>query len=105
MGKLLYLPGDQKQPSGNQLVTLDDLEKFRINLLMDIRKMLEGQLAKPPKRWIKSCEVKKLLNISGGTLLTLRKTGQLPYKRVGGLMFYDAAEIDLTLTSPKRIPK
>ena len=54
MGKLLYLPGDQKQPSGNQLVTLDDLEKFRINLLMDIRKMLEGQLAKPPKRWIKS---------------------------------------------------
>jgi hypothetical protein len=77
MGKLLYLPGDQKQPSGNQLVTLDDLEKFRINLLMDIRKMLEGQLAKPPKRWIKSCEVKKLLNISGGTLLTLRKTGQL----------------------------
>jgi len=43
MGKLLYLPGDQKQPSGNQLVTLDDLEKFRINLLMDIRKMLEGK--------------------------------------------------------------
>jgi hypothetical protein len=74
MGKLLYLPGDQKQPSGNQLVTLDDLEKFRINLLMDIRKMLDGQLAKPPKRWIKSSEVKKLLNISGGTLMSLRKT-------------------------------
>jgi len=68
MGKLLYLPGEQKQPSGNQLVTLDDLEKFRIKLLMDIKKMLDGQRAKPPKRWIKSCEVKKLLNISGGTL-------------------------------------
>ena len=105
MGKLLYLPGDQKQPSGNQLVTLDDLEKFRVNLLMDIRKMLDGQLSKPPKRWIKSSEVKKLLNISGGTLLTPRKTGQLPYKRVGGLMFYDAAEIDLTLTSPKKIAR
>jgi hypothetical protein len=64
MGKLLYLPGDQKQPSGNQLVTLDDLEKFRINLLMDIRRMLDGQLSKPPKRWIKSREVEKLLNIS-----------------------------------------
>ena len=105
MGKLLYLPGDQKQPSGNQLVTLDDLEKFRINLLMDIRKMLDGQLSKPPKRWIKSREVKKLLNISGGTLMTLRKKGQLPFKRVGGLMFYDAAEIDLTLTSPKKLPR
>lgn len=105
MGKLFYLPGDQKQPSGNQLVTLDDLEKFRINLLMDIRKVLDGQLAKPPKKWIKSSEVKKLLNISGGTLVTLRKTGQLPFKRVGGLMFYDAAEIDLTLSPDKRSPR
>lgn|GEM_PF-374056 len=99
MGRLVYLPGDQKQPIGNQLVTLDDLQKFRIDLLMDIRKMLEGQLAKPPKRRIKSSEVKKMLNISNGTLLSLRKTGQLPFKRVGGLMFYDAGEIDLTLTN------
>ncbi|HEY4290237.1 MAG TPA: helix-turn-helix domain-containing protein [Puia sp.] len=105
MGKLLYLPGDQKQPSGNQLVTLDDLEKFRINLLMDMRKMLDGHLSKPAKRWIKSSEVKKILNISGGTLQTLRNNGQIPFKRVGGLMFYDAAEIDLTLTSPKRLPR
>ena len=105
MGKLLYLPGDQKQQSGNQLVTLDDLEKFRINLLIDIRKMLDGQLSKPPKRWIKSREVKKMLNISGGTLQALRNTGQLPFKRVGGLMFYDAAEIDLTLTSPKKLTR
>ncbi len=102
MGKLLYLPGDQKQPSGNQLVTLDDLEKFRVNLLMDIRKVLDGQLTKSPKRWLKSREVRKLLNISGGTLQTLRNTGQLPFKRVGGLIFYDAAEIDLTLASPKK---
>ena len=105
MGKLLYMQGDQKQPSGNQLVTLDDLEKFRINLLLDIRKILDGQMTKPPKRWIKSREVKKMLNISGGTLQTLRNTGQLPFKRVGGLMFYDAAEIDLTLTSPKKLTR
>jgi hypothetical protein len=102
MGKLLHMPGDQKQPSGNQLLTLDDLEKFRINLLMDIRKMLNGQLSKPPKQWLKSKEVRKLLNISGGTLQTLRNKGQLPFKRVGGLIFYDAAEIDLTLTGPQK---
>lgn len=105
MGKLLYMPGDQKQPSGNQLVTLDDLEKFRINLLMDIRKIQDGQSNKPPKHWLKSREVKKLLNISGGTLQNLRNTGQLPFKRVGGLIFYDAAEIDMTLTSPKKLAR
>jgi hypothetical protein len=101
MGKLLYIAGDQKRPSGNQLVTLDDLEKFRVKMMMDMKMMLEGHLAKPPKRWLKSNEVKKLLNISGGTLQTLRNTGQLPSKKVGGLVFYDADQIDLTLSSEK----
>jgi hypothetical protein len=67
--------------------------------------MLDGQTTKPPKRWLKSREVRKLLNISGGTLQTLRNTGQLPFKRVGGLMFYDAAEIGLTLTSLKKLTR
>jgi hypothetical protein len=103
MGKLLYMPGEQKQPSGNQLVTLDDLEKFRINLLMDIRKMLDGQLGNPPKRWLKSKEVRKILNISGGTLQTLRNNRKLPFTRIGGLIYYDAAEIDQILTKQKRV--
>jgi hypothetical protein len=97
------MPGDQKQPSGNQLVTLDDLEKFRINLLMDIRKMFDGQLGKPPKRWLKSKEVRKILNISGGTLQTLRNNRKLPFTRIGGLIYYDAAEIDQILTKQKRV--
>jgi hypothetical protein len=105
MGKLLYLPGDQTKPSGNQLVTLDDLEKFRVKMMMDIKMLLEGHVSKPPKRWIKSKEVRKLLNISGGTLQHLRNTGQLPSKKVGGLVFYDAAEVDQTLTCPKKPPR
>jgi hypothetical protein len=37
MGRLLYLTEDQQKPSGNQLVTLADLEKFRVTLMMDIK--------------------------------------------------------------------
>lgn len=103
MGKLLYIAGDQKHQSGSQLVTLDDLEKFRITLLTDIRMMLEGHLTKSSKRWIKSNEVRKLLNISGGTLQTLRNNGKLPFTRVGGLIYYDAAEIEQILTKQKRV--
>jgi hypothetical protein len=105
MGKLLYIAGNPQKPSGNQLVTLDDLEKFRVKMMMDIKMLLEGHTAKPPKRWLKSREVKQLLKISGGTLQHLRNTGQLPSKKVGGLVFYDAAEVDLTLTSPKKPPR
>jgi hypothetical protein len=102
MGKLLYVPGDRPTPSGSQLVTLDDLEKFRVMLMMDIKKMLEGHLGKTPKRWLKSFEVRQMLKISPGTLHTLRSTGKIPYTRIGGLIFYDAVEIDLILQSQKQ---
>lgn len=99
MGKLLYVPGDRPTPSGTQLVTLDDLEKFHVTLMMDIRKMLEGHLAKTPKRWLKSFEVRQMLKIPPGTLHTLRSTGKISYTRDGGLIFYDLVEIDLVLQS------
>ena len=102
MGKLLYVPGDRPTPSGSQLVTLDDLEKFRVTLMMDIKKMIEGHLGKTPKRWLKSYEVRQMLKISPGTLHTLRSTGKIPYTRIGGLIFYDAVEIDLILQSQKQ---
>jgi hypothetical protein len=105
MGRLLYITEDQQKPSGSQLVTLADLEKFRVTLMMDIKSMLEGSLGKPTKRWLKSHEVKKLLNISYGTLQTLRNNGKLPYTRIGGLIYYDATEIDQILISQKRAPR
>lgn len=102
MGKLLYITESPQKPSGAQLVTLDDLEKFRVTLMMDIKLMLEANLGKPAKRWLKSHEVRKLLNISGGTLQTLRNNGKLPYTRIGGLIYYDAVEVDRILTDRKR---
>jgi hypothetical protein len=102
MGKLLYIPEDRQSPSGSQIVTLDDLEKFRVKLMMDIKMMLEGNLGKTPKRWLKSCEVRQMLKISHGTLHTLRSNGKIPFTRIGGLIFYDACEIDRVLQDPKR---
>ena len=102
MGKLLYIPEDRQTTSGSQLVTLDDLEKFRVKLMMDIKMMLEGNLGKTPKRWLKSYEVRQMLKISTGTLHTLRSNGKIPFTRVGGLIFYDATEIDRVLQDQKR---
>jgi hypothetical protein len=39
-----------------------------------------------------------VLNISAGTLQTLRNNGKLPYTKIGGLIYYDATEIDGILT-------
>jgi len=102
MGKLIFVPGDRPTPSGSQLVTLDDLEKFRVTLMMDIKKMLEGRLGKTPKRWLKSYEVREMLKISHGTLHTLRCNGKIPFTRIGGLIFYDATEIERVLQDQKQ---
>lgn len=102
MTKLIYVPDDKQEPSGSQLVTLDDLEAFRVKLKMDIKMMLDGNTTKPAKRWLKSVEVRRLLNISPGTLQTLRNNGKLPFTKIGGLIYYDNQEIDQILASQKR---
>ena len=39
-------------------VNQDDLEKFRVKLIMDFKIMLEGHFGKQPKRCLKSLEVR-----------------------------------------------
>jgi excisionase family DNA binding protein len=102
MGKIVFIPDDRQSSPGNQLVTLDDLEKFRVKLMMDIKMMLEGQFGKTPKRWLKSQEVTQLLKISKGTLYALRANGKIPFTRIGGLIFYDALEIERVLQAQNR---
>ena len=64
MSKFIYVPREDQAPFGSQVVTLDDLERSRVTLMMDIKKVLDGQLARSPKRWVKSHEVQELLKIS-----------------------------------------
>ena len=76
----------------DELVTLTDLQNFRVQLLKDMKQLL-SQGAPPVKSWLKSCEVKKLLNISSGTLQTLRDNGTLSYNKVGGIIYYQYEDI------------
>jgi AAA+ ATPase superfamily predicted ATPase len=77
------------------LITKDDLEKFKRELLEEIRKS-QLYIRKPGEAqriWLKSYEVRKLLCISAGTLQNLRINGTLPYNKIGGLMYYRYEDI------------
>ncbi len=69
------------------LITKQDLEKFRADLLQDIKELLAPKLSAANKQWLRSAEVRKLMNISPGTLQNLRINGLLPYSRVGGICY------------------
>ncbi|MFA5535217.1 MAG: helix-turn-helix domain-containing protein [Mariniphaga sp.] len=81
-----------------EIVTTDDLRELKIDLLNEFRKMLKEHHGQPAKKWLKSYEVRELLNISPGTLQNLRDNGTLPYTKIGGVMFYDYQDIKNMLT-------
>jgi hypothetical protein len=79
-----------------ELVTKEDLKELENNLLNAIKlinKPGQGEV----KKWLKSVEVRKLLNISPGTLQNLRINGTLRYTKIGGIMYYKLEDINKIL--------
>jgi excisionase family DNA binding protein len=82
-----------------EVITKDDLQSFRTQLLNDIRQLLIPQEAKLIKPWLKNAEVKKLLGISSNTIQRLRIAGKLRSTKVGGAHYYRYEDIEKLLNS------
>lgn len=76
------------------IITTDDLREFKMELLEEMKNLLMKQSGGTNKKWLKSTEVMEMLKISPGTLQNLRVNGTIPYTKIGGLIYYDAAEIE-----------
>lgn len=81
------------------IVTTDDLIDFKLELLDSIKQLLLQQANTGLKKYLKSSELMELLKISPGTLQNLRVNGTLPYTKVGGIIFYEAEEIQKLMAS------
>lgn len=75
-----------------ELITREDLNEFRSLLLNDLKQIIQSNPQKT-KQWLKSNEVRKLLNISPGTLQNLRINGTLSYTKIGGINYYKYDDI------------
>ena len=76
------------------IITLEDLLQFKTELFTEMHRLLQGSKESQVKQWLRSSEVRKMLNISPGTLQNLRISGILPYRKIGGSMFYNREEIE-----------
>jgi len=83
------------------IVTLEDLQQLKSEILHEIEKMLSGQQPGISQKWLKSSDVRKLLKLSPGTLQNLRINGTLPFTKVGGIIFYNADDIQGVLEKNK----
>lgn len=87
------------------IITLEDLEAFKLDLLEEIKKLLSQRQSTTSQRWLKSHQVRRLLTISPGTLQQLRVNGTLPFTKIGGVIFYDAEDIEKMLVARKQNSK
>lgn len=79
-------------------ITTDDLEKFRVSLIEDIKNTLhtyhsENTENNENPEWLRSKMVRKILNISPGTLQNLRTSGKIRYRKVLGSYYYSKSDL------------
>ncbi|GAA4337853.1 helix-turn-helix domain-containing protein [Mucilaginibacter gynuensis] len=89
----------------DDIVTKKDLDQLKQELFDFLRPIVDAQGLQQQK-WLRSKDVRKLLNISAGTLQNLRVNGMLGYRKAGSIFFYKAEDIDKMLADPeKKSPK
>jgi hypothetical protein len=82
-----------------QVLTTEDLLTFKEELLSELKAIL-GENHKQ-RKWLKSEDVRKMLNISPGTLQSFRIKQILPYTKVGGIIFYEYDDVIKVLDANK----
>ena len=78
-------------------LTKDDLRQFGIVLLNDIRQLVENGNGRQEDtlhpEWLKSKVVRRLMDMSAGTLQNLRITGKIRFKKILGSYYYNRSDL------------
>ncbi|MFX1705093.1 helix-turn-helix domain-containing protein [Chitinophaga sp. CC14] len=82
-------------------ITLADLARFKADLINEIKSILSEGKIDENRKWLKSFQVRQMLNISAGTLQTLRSNGTLPFTKIGGALYYEYKDIQNILDKAK----
>lgn len=85
----------------DQLITVQDLVDFKQQLIGDIKKLLREQGGQSGQQWLKAFEIKKMLRLSESKLQKLRDKGIIPFKKLGGVTYYNVEEIQSLMNSGK----
>ena len=84
-----------------ELATKEDINNMKSELLQEMRTLVKNLSGASQKKFLKSHEVRAMLQISPGTLQNLRINGTLPYTKVGGVIYYAQEDIIKMLNQNK----
>lgn len=72
-----------------EVVSREEFNSFKQEILEALKPISNSQ----NKKFLRSSEVRSMLNISAGTLQNMRINGSLPFSYIGTTIFYDYDEI------------
>lgn len=80
-----------------EIVTKDDLRQFGLQLLNNMRTIIQeinqDQIESLQPGWLKSKRVRKMLDISPGSVQNLRVGGKVRFKKVLGTYYYNSEDL------------
>ena len=81
------------------VITEQDFTRFKEELLNEVRALLKKNVESKNKKtkWIRSKDVREMLDISDSTLQTLRINGTIPAYKLDSTWFYKYYEIEMTM--------
>jgi hypothetical protein len=84
-----------------EIITKDDLQILRGQIVSDIKALFEqnGQFKIEDLRGYRTKEVRELLLCSAGKLKSLRASGRIRTKRIGGTVYYNKEDVKKLLTT------
>ena len=89
----------------NDMVTKEDLRQFGLELLCNIGTLMtqtrEVQNEIVDQEWIKSKQVRILMNMSPGSVQNLRVTEKVRFKKIVGSYYYNKADLLKLFTDEK----
>ncbi len=83
-----------------EIITKNDLNELKKEIISELTDLLKDNTQK--KKWLKSSDVRELLNISPGTLQNLRVNGTLPYTKMGKTIYYEYDDVTAILKKNKK---
>jgi hypothetical protein len=83
-----------------EFITKEDLYLFKKELLAELLTVLQLQPQKT-NQWLKSVDVRQMLNVSPNTLQRFRINGDLKFSKVGNTFFYKDDDVQKMLEGRK----
>jgi DNA-binding Xre family transcriptional regulator len=81
---------------GQIVATLEDMERMKPEIIQAIREISQTKSVSE-KKWIRTKEARAILGISSSTLQTLRIKGEIPFSKIGGIIYFPVEGIQKLL--------